>query len=56
MWAIIVLFSFHMIALGIALSKHGEPRNENYSFFRTFLSVVIEWWLLYMAGLFDKWL
>ena len=54
MWAIIVLLSFHMLALGITLCKHGEPREDNYNFFSTLLGVAFKWWLLYMAGLFDK--
>ena len=51
-WAItwIVL---NAIGLGFALSKHGEPKTGNYSFWITLAATLIEAAVLYMAGLWN---
>lgn len=56
MWAIIILLFVDILVLGMHLAKHGEPRTDNYNFFTQLLGFVIVWWLLYEAGLFDKYL
>lgn len=55
MWALITLIVCSLIGLGYALAKDGEPRG-NFSFFLTLVDEIITWWLLYEAGLFDKYL
>lgn len=51
-YSIIYLF-INCIGLGIVLSKHGEQREEKYSFGRTFLCLCFELWLLYKGGFFN---
>ena len=41
-----------IIGVGIVMGKHGEPR-ENYNFWNFIIGCLIDWWLLYEAGLFD---
>lgn len=54
MWALIALIALQMLGLGVSLARHGEPREGNYNFFTTLLSCAISWWLIYMAGMLDK--
>ncbi len=55
MWALIVLIVMSILGLGITIGKHGEPR-PNYNFWTKLIAEAIAWWLLYEAGLFDKYL
>ncbi len=41
-----------LLGVGLVLGKHGQPR-EDYNFWSFFIACLIEWWLLYKAGLFD---
>lgn len=47
-----ILIGLQILSLGIVMAKHGEPR-EAYNFWTYLVSCLIEWWLLYKAGLFD---
>ena len=47
-----ILIGLNILGLGIFMAKHGEPR-KNYNFWDYLVSSLIEWWLLYKAGLFD---
>lgn len=49
---LIVWILIQILSIGIVLGKHGEPR-PNYNFWATLIAALIEWWLLYKAGLFD---
>lgn len=48
---IIVLFAAN---LGIAMCRHGAPKEGRYNFWMTLASVALYTVLLYYAGLFDK--
>lgn len=41
-----------ILSVGLVLAKHGEPR-PNYNFWFYMIDGLIDWWLLYKAGLFD---
>lgn len=41
-----------ILGVGLVMGKHGQPRG-NYNFWTTILACIIEWWILYKAGLFD---
>ena len=56
MWAIITLVVIWCIGLGISLAKHGEEREDKHNFWYTLIGVLFEIWLLYKAGLFDKYM
>lgn len=50
----IILLFFSGLSLGITAVKHGEPR-EDYNFVTTFISLAIEWTLIYFmcrSGIF----
>lgn len=49
---LIVWILMQILDIGIVLGKHGEPR-PNYNFWTTLIAYLIDWWLLYKAGLFD---
>lgn len=53
MIATIILLVWMVLALGVAIGKHGEDQGE-YNAWITLLSVIIQLVLLYYAGLFDK--
>ena len=55
MWALIVIIFLSVLGLGISIGKHGEPKGE-YNAWVDVISFIITWWLLYEAGLFDKYL
>ncbi len=55
MWALIVLIVLSIFEIGFVLGKHGEP-GPNYNFWTKLTDEAIVWWLLYEAGLFDKYL
>jgi hypothetical protein len=56
MWALIVLICITFIDLGIYLAKHGQPRTDKFNFWLYLFCAAIQWWLLYEAGLFDKYI
>lgn len=45
----IILLCSEVLRIGISLAKHGEPKEENYSFFYALISAGINIFLLYMA-------
>ena len=47
-----ILIGLQILGLGICMAKHGEPRGK-YDFWTTLVGGLIEWWLLYKAGVFD---
>ncbi len=49
---LIVWILMQILSIGIVLGKHGEPRPK-YNFWTTLIDCLIDWWLLYKAGLFD---
>lgn len=55
MWALITLITLSLISVGFCLAKHGELRGK-YNFWLYLINEGITWWLLYEAGLFDKYL
>lgn len=52
MWPQIAMIVLFVMAITIALVKDGQPR-ENYSFWTTFISLIIECGILYAGGFFD---
>lgn len=54
MVATVILLVIQVLALGIALAKHGEPREGNYNFWTVLIEVIIAITLYYYAGLFDN--
>lgn len=55
MWALIVIIFLSVLSLGISIGKHGESKGECNAWVEL-ISFIITWWLLYEAGLFDKYL
>lgn len=51
---ILIYLGLTTLSLGIVLAKHGEKRTENYNFFVSLFTVVVELLLLYKAGLFNN--
>ncbi len=51
-WPQIVFAGLMFINLGIALVKHGEPKEEKYNFFITLISVLLDFWILKAGGFF----
>ncbi len=49
----IIVIGFYCIALGISLAKHGEPKNDNYSFGYSLTSCAFLFSMLYWGGFFD---
>lgn len=47
---LIILYSFAFIGLLIAANKHGQPRDEDFNFWNSFLAWTIQfiliWWAL----------
>lgn len=39
--------------LGVALAKHGQPKNTNYNFVAQLIAVIIEAGVLYWGGFFS---
>lgn len=48
----IIMIALLGMDVGIALSKHGQPRNANHSIFITLFSTAIFVGLLYWGGFF----
>jgi len=49
---LIIWIVLQIMGVGFVMAKHGEPR-DNYNFWVYIFSAIIDWWLLYKAGLFD---
>ena len=45
----ITILIFEVLAVGVTLAKHGEPRDGNYNFFARFVVAVITIFLTIMA-------
>ena len=54
MTAIIILIVLSILSLLIAANQHGKEKKGNHNFWSTVISVILQWALLYWAGLFDK--
>ena len=54
MIATIILLVIFILNLGIALAKHGEPKEGNYNFWTDLIAVIILIVLYYYAGLFNN--
>ena len=52
MWAIITLICLQMLGLGIIIANHG--RETKYNALASTIGLIIQWTLLYFAGIFDK--
>lgn len=52
----IIILAIAFIKLGLALAWHGETKEVTYNFFLSLFNKAIYLWLLYNAGLFDKFL
>jgi hypothetical protein len=52
-WAIIVLIILSAMGLGMSFAKHGEQQKP-YNGWISLFTVIVNWTLLYYAGLFDK--
>jgi hypothetical protein len=48
----IILCALYTLSLGIHLAKHGEPKNDKYNFFGSFITVAIIIGLLLWGGFF----
>lgn len=51
-WPQIIFAGFMFIDIGIALAKHGEPKEEKYNFFITLIAVLLEFLILKAGGFF----
>lgn len=49
----IVYIAWMMLAVGISLAKHGEPRDGEYSFWSSLIGCVIQVFILYKGGFFS---
>lgn len=52
MWAIITLICLEMVGLGITIADHGKETKHNA--WATIIALIIQWTLLYFAGIFDN--
>ncbi len=52
----IIILAILFIKLGLALAWHGEEKKVTYNAFLSLFTTAIYLWLLYNAGLFDKFL
>ena len=50
---ILIYLGLTILSLGIVLARHGQKRTENYNFFISLFSAIVELPLLYKAGLFN---
>ncbi len=48
----IIYLALNAIGLGVALAKHGQPRDENYNFFMSSIAAGIQIALLAWGGFF----
>jgi len=51
-WPQIILIIWMAMRVGISLTKHGEPKNGETSFWVTAISVIIIVFILYKGGFF----
>ena len=51
---ILIYLGLTILSLGIVLAKHGQKRTENYNFFISLFTFIVELLLLYKAGLFNN--
>ena len=49
---IIAFIAWQVFALGIYAAKHGEPKTGTYSFWHGLIGFGINFFLLYMGGIF----
>ena len=57
MWALIIYFGLRLFQLGVEFSNHGLPKcGESYNFFAELTRFAIVTFLLYEAGLFDRYI
>lgn len=49
----LILLGFMVLGLGVALAKHGQPRNDKYNFGISLITSAIEIALLYWGGFFN---
>ena len=47
-----IVLAILFINIGVALVTDGKPRTGKHSFMTTFISVVIQIWILYAGGFF----
>ena len=50
----IIVIVLYILSLGLALGKHGQPRNDKYNFGVTLIATSIMIALLYWGGFFAK--
>lgn len=49
----LILLGLMILALGITLAKHGQPKNDKYNFGISLIANAIEIGLLYWGGFFN---
>lgn len=49
-----IVLAMLFINIGVALVTDGKPRTGKHSFMTTFISVVIQIWILYAGGFLSK--
>lgn len=47
-----IILAMSFINIGVALVTDGKPRTGKHSFMTTFISIVINIWILYAGGFF----
>jgi hypothetical protein len=53
-WPQITLFALLMMALGISMKEHGNPKSGAYNAWITFFAVALELFILYSGGFFSN--
>lgn len=53
-WPQITIFAFLMIALGISMKEHGNPKTGFYNAWITLFAVALELFILYSGGFFSN--
>jgi len=51
---VIIFLALGFIGLGISIEKHGKPKEGKENAWATIIALVIQYFLLYKAGLFDS--
>lgn len=54
MIAVIILLVIHVLDLGFAMAKHGEPKCDTYNFWASLIATGVMLVLYYYAGLFNN--
>jgi hypothetical protein len=52
-WPALIYIGLNLMALGLSMAKHGEPKKGNENFFLTLFSVSLVFGLLWWGGFFD---